>query len=180
MSTATERAQQAGNVALTTAQDKTRSLYSKLTNNWLVTSYIRPVTNTLVGWYDRSPFLVKITLLALAALSAVPVACFLGFMSLVTAGCLVVGGIAFTIVEGGFATFASAFLIPTLGVTALMAFGVGLSVMVARVCYKMVLYGFGFFKSPDLKAAAEQRTRETVQGAAEKAQEAAYNVRGGL
>ncbi|KAG0094276.1 hypothetical protein BGZ93_007417, partial [Podila epicladia] len=69
---------------------------------------------------------------------------------------------------GGFATFASAFLIPTLGVTSLMAFGVGMTVLVARVCYRMLMYGIGFFKSP-VKAEAEKRSRDTIQQAADYA-----------
>ncbi|KAG0070348.1 hypothetical protein BGZ92_004489, partial [Podila epicladia] len=147
-SSSTQQARDAGVTALATAQDKTKSLYSKLTSNWVVVGYVRPAGSKVKSWYDRCPVLVKATLLALAALSAVPLACFFGFMTVVTAGCLIVGGIAFTIVEGGFATFASAFLIPTLGVTSLMAFGVGMTVLVARVCYRMLMYGIGFFKSP--------------------------------
>ncbi|KAG0358145.1 hypothetical protein BG005_002691 [Podila minutissima] len=168
-SSTTQQARDAGAAALATAQDKTKTLYTKLTNNWVVTGYVRPAGSKVKSWYDRCPVLVKVTLLALAALSAVPLACFFGFMAVVTAGCLIVGGIAFTIVEGGFATFASAFLIPTLGVTGLMAFGVGMTVLVARVCYKMLMYGVGFFKSPEQKAEVEKRTRDTIQQAADYA-----------
>ncbi|KAG0082627.1 hypothetical protein BGZ93_002346, partial [Podila epicladia] len=98
-SSSTQQARDAGVTALATAQDKTKSLYSKLTSNWVVVGYVRPAGSKVKSWYDRCPVLVKATLLALAALSAVPLVCFFGFMTVVTAGCLIVGGIAFTIVE---------------------------------------------------------------------------------
>ncbi|KAI8356959.1 hypothetical protein B0O80DRAFT_446224 [Mortierella sp. GBAus27b] len=47
-------------------------------------------------------------------------------MGVVTVGCLIVGGIAFTIVEGGFAMFASAFLLPALGFVLLITGALGL------------------------------------------------------
>ncbi|KAF9391070.1 hypothetical protein CPC16_004612 [Podila verticillata] len=166
-SSTAQQGRDVGESVLATATDKTKSLYSKATNNWLVASYVRPAGTKVKGLYDRCPILIKVTLLALAALSAIPLACFFGFMAMVTAGCLIVGGIAFTIVEGGFATFASAFLIPTLGVTGLMASGVGMTVLVARVCYKMLMYGVGFFKSPDLKAEAEKRSKDMMHQAGE-------------
>ncbi|KAG0339200.1 hypothetical protein BG000_002624 [Podila horticola] len=180
MSTSTaHQARDAGEAALATAQDKTKTLYSKLTSNWVVAGYVRPAGTKVKGWYDRCPMLLKATLLALAALSAIPLACFFGFMAIVTAGCLIVGGIAFTIVEGGFATFASAFLIPTLGVTGLMAFGVGMTVLVARVCYKMLMYGVGFFKSPNLKAESEKQSRDTIQQTADYSRSHAPAALGG-
>ncbi|KAF9409593.1 hypothetical protein BGZ94_001901 [Podila epigama] len=166
MSSATavaQQAQAAGENVMSAAARKTNTIWHKVTSNKMMQSYIMPAARGTKSYYDRSPFVVRATILALVVLSAIPVACFLGFMGFVTAGCLVVGGIAFTIVEGGFATFASAFLIPTLGVTALMAFGVGMTVLVARTCYKMLMYGVGFFKSPDLKATAEARTKESIQ-----------------
>ncbi|KAF9377664.1 hypothetical protein CPB97_010028 [Podila verticillata] len=170
MSTSTaQKGRDVGESVLATATDKTKSLYSKVTHNWLVASYVRPAGTKVKGLYDRCPILIKVTLLALAALSAIPLACFFGFMAMVTAGCFIVGGIAFTIVEGGFATFASAFLIPTLGITGLMAFGVGMTVLVARVCYKMLMYGVGFFKSPDPKVEAEKRSKDMMHQAGEYA-----------
>lgn len=100
-SSTAQQARDAGESALATATDKTKSLYSKMTNNWLVASYVRPAGTKVRGLYDRCPVLVKVTLLTLVALSAIPLACFFGFMAMVTAGCLIVGGIAFTIVEVG-------------------------------------------------------------------------------
>lgn len=100
-SSTAQQGRDVGESVLATATDKTKSLYSKVTNNWLVASYVRPAGTKVKGLYDRCPALVKVTLLALAALSAIPLACFFGFMAVVTAGCLIVGGIAFTIVEVG-------------------------------------------------------------------------------
>ncbi|KAK3843599.1 MAG: hypothetical protein J3R72DRAFT_440376 [Linnemannia gamsii] len=58
-----------------------------------------PAVNYARTKYQASGLLVKITIITFLALSAVPLACFAGFMGIVTLGCLIVGGIAFSVVE---------------------------------------------------------------------------------
>lgn len=79
--------------------ETTRDTVSAVRRSGLVQNYIMPTFNYTRQKYQSSGSLVKITLMTFAALSAIPLACFTGFMGVVTLGCLIVGGIGFTIVE---------------------------------------------------------------------------------
>lgn len=79
--------------------ETTRDTVSAVRRSGPVQNYIMPAFNYTRQRYQSSGPLVKITLMTFAALSAIPLACFTGFMGVVTLGCLIVGGIAFTIVE---------------------------------------------------------------------------------
>ncbi|OAQ24174.1 hypothetical protein K457DRAFT_1880849 [Linnemannia elongata AG-77] len=104
----------------------------------IVQRYVFPPAGYLKNRYVQAPTGVKIGVIGFGAMSAIPLGCFMGFMGLVTLGCFIVGGIGFTIVEGGFAMFGSVFLLPALGVSLLVACGVGLISMVAYIGYLMV------------------------------------------
>ncbi|KAF9136505.1 hypothetical protein BG015_003104, partial [Linnemannia schmuckeri] len=106
--------------------ETTQNTVSAVRRSGPVQNYIVPAFNYTCQRYQASGPLVKITLMTFMALSAIPLACFTGFMGVVTLGCLIVGGIAFTIVEGGFAMFGSAFLLPALGVVCLVSAALGL------------------------------------------------------
>ncbi|KAF9272467.1 hypothetical protein BGZ74_005236 [Mortierella antarctica] len=79
-------------------QDKIKMLCSKVTSNWVVTSYVHPMGTKVKAWYDHYPVLVKAQLLVLASLSAIPPACFSAFMTLIMARCLISGSITFVTV----------------------------------------------------------------------------------
>ncbi|GJJ67698.1 hypothetical protein EMPS_00044 [Entomortierella parvispora] len=102
-----------------------QSALSAVKKNGVFQNYVQPALERVWDLLNRTPFLLKIALLGFFGLSAVPLGCFFGFMSIVTVGCFVLGGIAFSVVEGGFVMFASTFLLPTLGVSLLIATGVG-------------------------------------------------------
>ncbi|KAG0257939.1 hypothetical protein BG011_003670 [Mortierella polycephala] len=69
----------------------------------VVQNYAMPAWSMAKRRYNQSPMVLKISVLSFAALSAVPIGCFMGFMGLITVGCMIVSGIVFTAVEGGFA-----------------------------------------------------------------------------
>ncbi|KAI1321629.1 hypothetical protein EDD11_003109 [Mortierella claussenii] len=154
-------------------QEKARTTLESVRQSGVVQNYIKPVTDYGRRKYQQSPRLVQITLMAFSALSAVPLACFAGFMAVVTLGCLIVGGIAFTIVEGGFAMLASAFLLPALGLVLLITGALGLfgGVMYAGyifACYVIgLIWGQGQKRDIQRMAgrAAEQADRATDMGA---------------
>lgn len=83
----------------TTVTDKTVSMVTAFRNTSIAQNYIIPVLRRARQTYDRSHWTVKVFLASGVAMSAVPVICFLSFMSVVTVGCLIVAAIAFTIVE---------------------------------------------------------------------------------
>ncbi|KAF9280832.1 hypothetical protein BGZ88_011961 [Linnemannia elongata] len=116
---------------------KTQSTLEYVKQMDIVQRYVFPPAGYLKNRYVQAPTSVKIGVIGFGAMSAIPLGCFMGFMGLVTLGCLIVGGIGFTIVEGGFAMFGSVFLLPALGVSLLVACGVGLISMVAYVGYLM-------------------------------------------
>ncbi|OAQ29194.1 hypothetical protein K457DRAFT_19601, partial [Linnemannia elongata AG-77] len=107
----------------------------------IVQRYVFPPAGYLKNRYVQAPTSVKIEVIGFGAMSTIPLGCFMGFMGLVTFGCLIVGGVGFII--GGFAMFGSVFLLPALGVSLLVACGVGLISMVAYVGYLMACVVLG-------------------------------------
>jgi len=80
-------------------QEKTRGALEAVRQSSPVQRYVMPTVDWFRDKFNKSPMMIRVTMLTFALLSAVPVACFSGFMSVVTVGCLIVGGIAFAIVE---------------------------------------------------------------------------------
>ncbi|KAG0335952.1 hypothetical protein BG000_007069 [Podila horticola] len=127
----------------------------------IVQHYLVPAAQWTGHKYQQAPMSIRIALLSFAALSAIPLACFLGFMGVVTSGCLVLGGLAVTVVEGGFAAFGSLFLLPALGVALLVAGGLGLTGMTGFVTYRCAHYVFDKMFGPG--------TKEAIRGTIEQA-----------
>lgn len=65
----------------------------------IVQHYLVPAAQWTRSKYKQAPMAIRSSLLSFAALSAIPLACFLAFMGVVTAGCLVLGGLAVMVVE---------------------------------------------------------------------------------
>lgn len=65
----------------------------------LVQNYLVPAAQWTGRKYRKAPMAIRFALVSFAALSAIPLAIFLGFMGVVTAGCLVLGGLAVMVVE---------------------------------------------------------------------------------
>ncbi|KAF9947898.1 hypothetical protein BGZ70_002445 [Mortierella alpina] len=147
----------------TTVTDKTASLVTALRNTSIAQNYILPVLRRARQTYDQSHWTIKVFIASAVAMSAVPVLCFLAFMSVVTVGCLIVAAVAFTIVEGGFSLFGSVFLMPALGVTFLLAGGVGLLFFVLWTCYRMTLTIVGFVWGPGQQRRVEDKTEQWTQ-----------------
>ncbi|KAI8603368.1 hypothetical protein EDD21DRAFT_402906 [Dissophora ornata] len=127
--------------------ESTKAAFSSVQSSGLVQHYVKPAYTFLWGKYGQSPTLVRWLIFGFVAMSAIPIGCFLGFMSLVTVGCLIIGGIAFAIVEGGFAMFGSAFLLPTLGVAFLISSGIGLVSLMVYAFYQTAWYVVNLFRS---------------------------------
>lgn len=79
--------------------ETTRDTVSAVKRSGPFQNYLMPAWNYTRQKYQNAGPLVKIMLMTFGALSAIPLACFLGFMGVVTVGCLIVAGIGFTIVE---------------------------------------------------------------------------------
>ncbi|OAQ31208.1 hypothetical protein K457DRAFT_17691 [Linnemannia elongata AG-77] len=154
--------------------ETTRDTVSAVRRSGPVQNYIMPALNYTRQKYQSSGPLVKITLMTFAALSAIPMACFAGFMGVVTLGCLIVGGIGFTIVEGGFAMFASAFLLPALGVVCLVSAALELFGLVMYAGYMFTCYVIGLIWG----SAPKSNLRGNVQQGADQAQTAAQRATG--
>ncbi|KAF9291233.1 hypothetical protein BGZ68_004753 [Mortierella alpina] len=146
--------------------ESTQAALATVKQSGIVQNYVMPVMRYGRQKYDQSPVVLKVALVSFAALSAIPVTCFLGFMAMITLGCLIVGGLAFTIVEGGFAVFGSAFLFPALGVVLLVSGALGLTALVAHVCYLITMYFVGVIWGGGQK----REVQRTVERGAEKAQ----------
>ncbi|KAG0014498.1 hypothetical protein BGZ81_000423 [Podila clonocystis] len=127
-----------------------------------VQHYVVPAAQWTGHKYQQAPMAIRSSLVSFIALSAIPLACFLGFMGVVTAACLLLGGLAVTVVEGGFAAFGSLFLLPALGVALLVACGLGLTGMTGFATYRCAHYVFDKVLGPD--------TKETIRNKAEQAQ----------
>ncbi|KAF9933963.1 hypothetical protein FBU30_003907 [Linnemannia zychae] len=128
--------------------ESTRETVSAVQRFGPVQNYVMPMIRYVHTKYQASSPLVKIMILTFAALSAIPVACYIGFMGAVTMGCLVVGGIAFIIVEGAFAMFGSAFLLPALGVVCLVSAALGLFTAVMYAGYMFSCYMLAIILGP--------------------------------
>ncbi|KAI1309131.1 hypothetical protein EDD11_004142 [Mortierella claussenii] len=151
--------------------ETTRSALTTVQSSGIVQRYVRPSYQYLKQRYDNSPLLVRLLVITFGAMSAIPMGCFTAFMSVVTLGCLIVGGIAFTIVEGGFAMFGSAFLLPALGVAFLISCGVGLVVLVAYTSYIVACYVVAFLRgAPDTRE-VQRRGDQLAERGKEKAAE---------
>ncbi|KAF9906621.1 hypothetical protein EC991_000422 [Linnemannia zychae] len=154
-------AQDAPHVMATKAQSALDSI-----KQWsLIQRYVMSPAGYLKQRYIRAPRIVKIGLIGVGAMSAIPLACFAGFMAMVTLGLLIVGGIAFTIVESVFAMFGSIFLLPTLGVSFLVACGVGLVSLVAQVCYVIACGFLGMIWGGGKMREGQRQMREAGQRA---------------
>jgi len=79
--------------------ESTQAALDTVKRSGVVQNYAMPMVRYVRQKYDQSPMVIKVALVSFGALSAIPVTCFLGFMAMITLGCLIVGGIAFTIVE---------------------------------------------------------------------------------
>ena len=75
------------------------SAFSTVRKTGVFQNYIQPVFVRVKELFNRAPLLFKIGLLGFCGLSAIPLGCFFGFMSIVTVGSFVLGGIAFSVVE---------------------------------------------------------------------------------
>ncbi|KAG0226355.1 hypothetical protein BGW42_003690 [Actinomortierella wolfii] len=124
----------------------TQGVVDRVGQSTFVQRMIVTPTRFVLQKYNESPLFVKLSLATFAVLSAVPVACFLGFMGVVAVGLLVVGGLSFAIVEGGFGVFASLFLLPALGIALLVAGGVGLTALLVYASYAAISFGIGMFR----------------------------------
>lgn len=80
-------------------QGRTRGALETVKQSWPVQGYIVPTFEWLRAKYNRSPMIIRITVATFGILGAIPLACFFGFMGVVTLGCLIVGGIGASIVE---------------------------------------------------------------------------------
>ncbi|KAF8938995.1 hypothetical protein BGZ47_008346 [Haplosporangium gracile] len=165
-----QKAEQAREVAQEAPQimaNKAQSVLESVKQMGIVQRYVLPPAGYLKSRYIRAPTNVKIGIIGFGAMSAIPLGCFLGFMALVTLGCLIIAGIGLTIVEGGFAMFGSVFLLPALGVSLLIACGVGLISMVAYVSYLMVCAVLGMIWGQGDTREAQRQMREAKQRADE-------------
>ncbi|KAH7034042.1 hypothetical protein BKA57DRAFT_185927 [Linnemannia elongata] len=144
---------------------KAQSVLESVKQMDVVQRYVFPPAGYLKSRYVQAPTGVKIGVIGFGAMSAIPLGCFMGFMGLVTLGCLIVVGVGFTIVEGGFAMFGSVFLLPALGVSLLVACGVGLISMVAYVGYLMACAVLGMICGQGDTREARRRIREAKQRA---------------
>ncbi|OAQ22310.1 hypothetical protein K457DRAFT_143517 [Linnemannia elongata AG-77] len=144
---------------------KAQSVLESVKQMDVVQRYVFPPAGYLKNRYVQAPTGVKIGVIGFGAMSAIPLGCFMGFMGLVTFGCLIVGGVGFTIVEGGFAMFGSVFLLPALGVSLLVACGVGLISMVAYVGYLMACAVLGMICGQGDTSEARRRIQEAKQRA---------------
>ncbi|KAF9181593.1 hypothetical protein BGZ51_005309 [Haplosporangium sp. Z 767] len=131
----------------------------------IVQNYAMPVWSMVRRRYNQSPMVLKISILSFAALSAVPIGCFMGFMGLITLGCMIVGGIAFTVVEGGFAMFGSAFLLPALGLVLLMTGALSLFGLVVWGGYVFTCYVVGIIWGPGEKRDIQRNVERGVDRA---------------
>lgn len=144
---------------------KAQSVLESVKQMDVVQRYVFPPAGYLNNQYVQAPTSVKIGVIWFGAMSAIPLGCFKGFMGLVTLGCLIVGGVGFTIVEGGFAMFGSVFLLPALGVSLLIACGVGLISMAAYVGYLMACAVLGMICGQGDTREARRRIRVAKQRA---------------
>ncbi|KAF9140373.1 hypothetical protein BG015_001691 [Linnemannia schmuckeri] len=139
---------------------KAQSALESVKQMGIVQRYVLPPAGYLKSRYVQAPTSIKLGVIGFGAMSAIPLSCFLGFMVLVTLGCLIVGGIGLTIVESGFAMFGSVFLLPALGVSLLVACGVGLLSMVAYVGYLMVCAVLGMIWGQGDMRGTQRQIRE--------------------
>ncbi|KAG9061160.1 hypothetical protein KI688_007498 [Linnemannia hyalina] len=127
---------------------KAQSALESVNQMGIVQHYVFPPAGYLKNLYVQAPTSVKIGVVGFGAMSAFPLGCFMGFMGFV-----------------GFAIFSLVFLLPALGVSLLVACGVGLVSMVAYVGYLLscavlsMIWGHG-----DLRKAKRQ-IREAKQRA---------------
>ncbi|KAG9067521.1 hypothetical protein KI688_012304 [Linnemannia hyalina] len=134
---------------------KAQSALESVNQMGIVQHYVFPPAGYLKNLYVQAPTSVKIGVVGFGVISAFPLGCFMGFMGFVTLGSLIVG----------FAIFSLVFLLPALGVSLLVACGVGLVSMVAYVGYLLscavlsMIWGHG-----DLRKAKRQ-IREAKQRA---------------
>ncbi|KAG0375879.1 hypothetical protein BGX24_008561 [Mortierella sp. AD032] len=152
--------------------ETTRDAVSTIKRSGPVQNYVMPAFNYAHTKYQTSGPLVKITIMTFLALSAVPLACFAGFMGVVTLGCLIVGGIAFSVVEGGFAMFASAFLLPALGVVCLVSAALGLFGLVMWSGYMFTCYVIGIIWGTGPKRDIQRNIQQGAETAHATAQRA--------
>ncbi|KAG0054668.1 hypothetical protein BGZ83_010688 [Gryganskiella cystojenkinii] len=136
--------------------DLSRSTVAAVEKTGIYQKYIQPNFTRLKAAFDKAPYLIKVGLVLVTGMSAVPLGLFAGFMSIVTVGCLILGGIAFSVVESGFATFGSLFLLPTLGVTLLIASGVGFIGFCLFATYVVLNKIFGDRPDPTMVALREK------------------------
>lgn len=158
-----DQARDAAQEAPQMVASKAQSALESVKQIGIVQRYVLLPAGYLKTRYVQAPTSVKIGVIGFGAMSAIPLGCFMGFMGLVTLGCLIVGGIGMTIVEGGFAIFGSVFLLPALGVSLLVACGVGLVSMVAYAGYLMACAVLGMIWDQGDTREVQRQVREAKQ-----------------
>ncbi|KAG0201242.1 hypothetical protein BGX28_005891 [Mortierella sp. GBA30] len=143
----------------TTVTNKTANILTRIQNSSLVQNYVMPRLRSLQHMYYQAHWTIKLFILSAALMGVIPLGCYVGFMGMVTIGCVIVAAIAFTIVEGGFAVFGSAFLLPALGVTFLLAGGIGLTFFVLWCCYRLTMLMVGFIWGPAPRREVEDKAQ---------------------
>ncbi|KAG0056680.1 hypothetical protein BGZ83_003923 [Gryganskiella cystojenkinii] len=144
--------------AATKVTESTRSVANKVKQFSLVQNYVIPTYNWLVQKFWQCPMVLRFALMTFGALSAIPLACFFGFIGM-----------------GGFAAFASLFLVPALGVALLLSCGLGTVGLVAYTCYRSLLYVIGIVSGPP----AARGTQSKVEHAADQAHRTGHHMAGG-
>ncbi|KAF9100449.1 hypothetical protein BGX29_006591 [Mortierella sp. GBA35] len=101
---------------------------------------VPPVNVKLNQGHDQQQFLMvlKLTIVTSGAAFLFLFACYLGFLAMVTAGCLLFGGMIAIIVQSGLFFVGSNTLLPMLVLSILIAYGVGLVFLLAYVEYLLV------------------------------------------
>jgi len=94
-----ESAKEMLNVATAKASEATRSSGAAVDKTGFFPKYIQTNFVRIRGLFDNSPYPVKVGLLIIGGMSAIPLGIFVSFMTMVTIGCFVLGSIAFSVVE---------------------------------------------------------------------------------
>ncbi|KAF9428652.1 hypothetical protein BGZ94_001573 [Podila epigama] len=143
--------------------ESTERTIAAIERSSIVKDYLGPVATYSKQKYRQLPLTVRYTVASFGLLSAIPVACFLGFMAVVTTGCLIVGGLGLTVVEGGFAMFASVFLLPALGVAVLVSGGLGLTAWTGIMTYRAAAFMTDKMFGSGTKESVERKVERKVE-----------------
>ncbi|KAF9579521.1 hypothetical protein BGW38_004183 [Lunasporangiospora selenospora] len=149
------------------AAENAKSVVIKMKDSSPVQNYMLPAVRSGIQIYRQSSTSIKVGLLSFGAMGVIPLGCFIGFMAIVTLGCLIVAGIGIMVVEGGFFIFASTFLLPALGFALLIASGLTMFSLTIYGCYFIARYIVNIFrgqtKRPEPQKAIHQGRERIVQ-----------------